>query len=209
MTDASGWAVTFGPLEEVACALCGGTENRLVVAEGWFGENFRVVRCQRCRLIYTNPRPTLEWKKRFYNRTLNPYLEQDGRSFCYQPTDEGGRSNARLFHYLKEQVPAGGRLIDGGCSSGLMVLAARENGFEPCRLFSGGRSVCPTAAGERLATDDRGSSRGGSRRRHPHPGIRGTPELMASSGLKDPETRGSLHRDGQLPKLIGSTLLHF
>lgn len=124
------WPVSFGPLEDVPCALCGGTESRLVVAETWFGEGFRVVRCPRCRLIYTNPRPTPEWKKRFYDPAQNPYLQEDGRSFCYQPPDVDSPPNAPLFRYLRDQVSEGGRLIDGGCSAGLMVCAARENGFD-------------------------------------------------------------------------------
>jgi 2-polyprenyl-3-methyl-5-hydroxy-6-metoxy-1,4-benzoquinol methylase len=130
MNDHAELAADFGPLEEVRCALCGGGESRLVVRERWFGEDFRVVRCRRCRLIYTNPRPTAEWKRRFYDPERNPYLQQDGRSFCYQPTDESAFGNAPLFRYLKGQFPAGGRLLDGGCSSGLMVKAARDHGFD-------------------------------------------------------------------------------
>ena len=48
----------FGVLEEVECDLCNENQTSLVAEQAWFGETFKVVQCDNCKLIYTNPRPT-------------------------------------------------------------------------------------------------------------------------------------------------------
>lgn len=119
----------FGPLERVACALCGEQDLKPVVTDEWFGEEFHVVRCGRCELMFTNPRPAPEWKKRFYDPKVNVYLQQDGRDFCYQRKDQNAAAKVPLWRYLQAQVPPGCKLLDVGCSSGEFAKMALDHGF--------------------------------------------------------------------------------
>ena len=121
--------MTFGPLEKVACALCGKRDLRPVVSEEWFGDTFQVVRCAHCKLMFSNPRPTPEWKRRFYDPRFNAHLADDGREFCYQPKGQGIPPDAPLWDFLRSNVPAGGRLLDVGCASGLFADACRAHGY--------------------------------------------------------------------------------
>lgn len=56
--------------EEVACNLCGSSSVRdIFVAIDWDSkayESFKIVQCEKCGLIYTNPRPTKEVLYKYY-----------------------------------------------------------------------------------------------------------------------------------------------
>ena len=73
----------LGPLEleNVDCLLCGGREqDTVIVAEDFLtriGGGFRVVRCRRCQLAFTNPRPTSRSLGRFYPADYAPHLERE------------------------------------------------------------------------------------------------------------------------------------
>lgn len=120
----------IGPLENVSCELCGNNDLRLIITEEWFDYEFNVVRCKHCKLMFTNPRPTRQWKERFYDPEFNEYLKEDQKEFCYQPENPASRSELPVWDYLKQQFPARGKLLDCGCSSGLFVKAALQHGFE-------------------------------------------------------------------------------
>lgn len=122
--------LNFGPLEEVDCAMCGGHDFTTVVTEKWFGSEFRVVRCRGCHLMFTNPRPSAEWKAHFYDPKYNPYLAQDERDYAYQQIDLKIPDDAAVWVYLNQLVPDGAKLLDGGCSSGHFVKAAIEHGYD-------------------------------------------------------------------------------
>ena len=119
----------FGPLESVPCALCGNENLKLIVTEDWFGDDFNVVRCGKCKLIFTNPRPTREWKENFYDPDINEYLQQDQREFPFQNENLISRIDVPAWDYLKTQLPNGSKLLDVGCSSGAFVRAALHHGF--------------------------------------------------------------------------------
>ena len=60
-------------MEYVNCNLCGLNETQVLFRKkdkfGISQDEFRVVECQRCGLLYVNPRPTLEEMGRFYPET--------------------------------------------------------------------------------------------------------------------------------------------
>ncbi len=120
----------FGPLEQVKCAFCSIDETRLVTCQQWFGESFRVVQCKRCGLIYTNPRPSLEWTRRFYDPEFNPMLKREDRDFVYMENPLRIPSYRRLSEFLQQQVKGGNRLLDGGCASGQFMRIAQQHGFD-------------------------------------------------------------------------------
>lgn len=69
--------VSSVPLEEAACAICGSNERTVeYTVEDWrYGlpGEFGVVRCRRCGLVYTNPRPTPAVIGQFYPSTYLPH----------------------------------------------------------------------------------------------------------------------------------------
>ena len=120
---------SFGPLEHVDCALCGPGETSLVTVEPAFGEDFRVVRCPRCALIFTNPRPTAAWKARFHDPACNAYVGADGRTPTCEPTAGRLPGFHRLCGFLKKRTRSGATLLDVGCATGFFVKTAKEYGF--------------------------------------------------------------------------------
>ncbi len=77
---------SFGPLEEVNCAICGSDQTTLVTIQDWFGESFHVVRCVRSKLMFTNPRPIPEWRERYYDPRYNPLMNHLERDFIHLET---------------------------------------------------------------------------------------------------------------------------
>lgn len=122
---------SFGPLESADCNLCGSSRQTPLVVQHWFGEDFVVVRCADCGMIRTNPRPTREWKARFYDPDCNGLAEQmGGKEFVYAPAPDRLPSYQRLLHFITKRVPARGRLVDIGAASGVFASMARDAGFE-------------------------------------------------------------------------------
>jgi 2-polyprenyl-3-methyl-5-hydroxy-6-metoxy-1,4-benzoquinol methylase len=86
----------------------------------------RIVRCRRCGLVYTNPRPASTELLASYSAMEDAeYLdEQDCRSM-----------NAHLSLMMIKRYADGGRLLDVGCSTGFFLNAARADfvvsGVEP------------------------------------------------------------------------------
>ena len=121
---------SFGELEYSDCALCGAPDGELVVEQHMFGEDFRVVRCTSCGLIRTNPRPTPEWKRHFYDPDCNGYAESQGRDFIYAPDPNRLPGYARLLELIHSYCADGSKLLDVGCASGLFVHEAIRSGFD-------------------------------------------------------------------------------
>ena len=120
---------SFGALEYADCPLCGTPDGEVVVEHHMFGEDFRVVRCTSCGLIRTNPRPTPEWKRHFYDPDCNGYAESQGRDFVYAPDPKRLPGYAQLLDLIHSYSAAGSRLLDVGCASGLFVHEAKRSGF--------------------------------------------------------------------------------
>lgn len=131
-------------LESVPCNLCGARDERLLferpyVLDGLSGcggfaattdrfEHYgRVVRCARCSLVYTNPRPK------------SPAL-LEGYRVCMDETyatEASGRSiNAHFNLNTIKRFVSSGRLLEVGASTGYFLNAARVDfevaGLEPC-----------------------------------------------------------------------------
>jgi hypothetical protein len=121
---------SLGELEEVTCALCNSSHSRIIAIQHWFGEEFHVVRCEDCGLLYTNPRPTPGWRRRFYDPRCNPLIREKGRDFLYLPAAERVAAYERLLAFMRRTLGATGRLLDGGCAAGQFVKMAIDEGFD-------------------------------------------------------------------------------
>jgi 2-polyprenyl-3-methyl-5-hydroxy-6-metoxy-1,4-benzoquinol methylase len=129
-------------VEYIACNLCGGTEYRERypatipygdIPDDWsayrctsagYGLHHTIVQCQQCGFVYTNPRWVGDAIINHYVAVEDPlYLqEREGRVLTFQ-------------HHLKPLhavtgPPAGRRLLDVGCYTGIFVEIAAAAGWE-------------------------------------------------------------------------------
>lgn len=88
----------------------------------------RVVKCRRCGLVYTNPRPPADRLAAGYEGVEDP-------EYCSEPSSRS--INAHMALHTVRRFATSGRLLDVGCSAGYMLHAARADfdvtGLEPSR----------------------------------------------------------------------------
>jgi 2-polyprenyl-3-methyl-5-hydroxy-6-metoxy-1,4-benzoquinol methylase len=120
-------------LESVPCNLCGGDDFQVlydqpprdqdpddlgdfVASTDRYDSYGRIVRCNRCRLVYTNPRPRADTISAGYRRAVDP---------DYAREDSSRSINAHLSLHTLKRFAHSGRLLDVGCSTGYFLNAAR------------------------------------------------------------------------------------
>jgi SAM-dependent methyltransferase len=136
-------------VESVHCPVCGGEPGAVVVAGGdRLGvaapeERFTVVRCRRCDLAYTNPRPTAAEIGAYYPPGYNGDTRRSG-SVARLEDAYRRRQQGEVLRWLASRRPQRGRLLDVGCGSGDLLLALSGDGWTV-------RGVEPDAAGAALA----------------------------------------------------------
>jgi 2-polyprenyl-3-methyl-5-hydroxy-6-metoxy-1,4-benzoquinol methylase len=111
-------------LQDVQCPLCGGAEHTdYVWAPSHYGpERFRVTRCKRCRMIFTNPQPV----------TYSTEVAQRGvLGRHFRPATLARRLRiARLMLSVIAPLVPGRRVLDFGCGEGAFVSQALAEGWD-------------------------------------------------------------------------------
>lgn len=132
-------------LETVPCNLCGAEEFDVlfhspmdeqdpvhladyVASTNRYDRYGRIVRCRRCRLVYTNPRLSQETLRQGYAGSVDTdYAEEDASRSI----------NAHMALRTIRKFARAGRLLDVGCATGYFLNAARldfeVHGIEPSR----------------------------------------------------------------------------
>lgn len=133
-------------LEDVSCNFCGSKDNRVIykrrLHKPYYKEMFyptsasfkseNIVKCQKCGLIFTNPRPPLDLLLQFYAEGKDQnYIEQQ---------EERTETFRRALKFI-ESFCSGGNMLDIGCGAGFLLYAAKERhwgtkGIEPNRFFA-------------------------------------------------------------------------
>lgn len=108
-------------MEYVNCSLCSDDDYQLLFKK----ENFKVVRCNKCGLIYINPRPT---KDELVIAVSGDFYRQHFIPPAFDAHDNY-RTHKTLLRELKNYSRIN-RLLDVGCASGLFLAAAKEEGWE-------------------------------------------------------------------------------
>jgi len=95
--------------------------SELACTNLWHGRHYRIVRCKKCGLIYSNPRDKANLFKNFYKevRDESYYMVSAAREKTFK----------RTLDHIGE-IKKGKKLLDVGCYTGLFMHLARIYGWE-------------------------------------------------------------------------------
>lgn len=124
-------------LTQIRCDLCGSNNYKVIyrtdsaevtaktenykITDHSPGMPLRVVKCQKCGLIYTDPRPLTK-------NLINNYIEMVDSE--YTEEEHGRRISARATLKMLKKFKKKGRLLDIGCATGFLLDEARKDGWE-------------------------------------------------------------------------------
>lgn len=83
----------------------------------------RVVKCLVCTYVYANPQPTPDTLQQMYaTMTTETYTqEQENRQ----------KAANKVLDTIEKHKPSKGRILDIGCSTGILLQQAKERGWDP------------------------------------------------------------------------------
>ena len=111
--------------ESVACNLCSSHTHRVLAAETLYlnlPQPLQVVRCQRCGLVYMNPRFTPdEHHERFVGSSFyEAYLSRAERMSAFYPA---------TYELLERTLGRRGALLEVGCATGHFLQVGQQRGW--------------------------------------------------------------------------------
>jgi SAM-dependent methyltransferase len=114
-------------MEAVPCDLCraDAPEPLFRRADRFHGQDFQLVRCRRCGLIYLNPRPTAAELGAFYPEDYEAYRPAAAIAADWHIQQALARQLAAVGRY--RQPP--GALLDVGCATGEFLHVAHRGGW--------------------------------------------------------------------------------
>jgi len=106
-------------LEKVRCNLCNSDSTSFLYKNG----GFSLVRCNRCCLVYVNPRPTLKSLNEFYHGYFADVKDPDGKTRNYfrerkEKTKEFRKDVKKILKFKRK-----GKILDVGCAAGFFLDA--------------------------------------------------------------------------------------
>lgn len=114
------------------CNLCGADDTSLVTTQN----DYRMVRCVRCGLVYLNPRPAPEVLIQMYN-DYHQREGKDGQTWAVL-MDKNFREVSLL---LSRAFPERGRLLDVGCGYGHFIGMMENLGWDATGIEPSSRTV--------------------------------------------------------------------
>jgi SAM-dependent methyltransferase len=116
----------------VGCNLCDIDETVLVTIQN----NYRVVKCRNCGLVYVNPRPDPETLLKLYD----DYHQRDGKDeFIWARLM--WKNFREVSALLNRIFPKAGSLLDIGCGYGHFVELMRDYGWTVCGIDPSSRTL--------------------------------------------------------------------
>jgi len=118
-------------MEITSCDLCGSDDSRLFLnrLDRFSDQEFKLVTCTQCGLIYLNPRPTQSEIIEFYPDYYESYQTLDDDNTSLQ-----NWHIQRMLHmqldFVEKYATQRGHLLDIGCSTGRFLKIARDRGWD-------------------------------------------------------------------------------
>jgi SAM-dependent methyltransferase len=119
-------------MEKVSCNLCGSFENTIIYQGPDLLLNkrdklFTLVKCDRCGLIYQNPRLTQDEIRKYYPEDYEPYFQGKNVNWLLRKIYRYGvNKRCRIINSLQvKNKPS--HLLDIGCSTGLFLYTLRKS----------------------------------------------------------------------------------
>src|ERR1700690_1083230 len=107
-------------MQSINCNLCGADEVDLVALQN----DYRMVECRRCGLVYADPRPTPEFLIELYNS-----YHQRGSKDEHTWERLMALNFSEVSALLDDMVPGKGRLLDIGCGYGHFIEIMQGRGW--------------------------------------------------------------------------------
>ena len=116
-------------VEQINCPLCGNLKYKLVFVKN----GFDFVRCDKCALVYVNPRMKEKEITKFYDSKADSNTR--ALDFLSSPLQQkiDKELYIELFNKIKKRVPSG-KVLDIGCSFGNFLKVAKDRGYEELGL---------------------------------------------------------------------------
>lgn len=106
------------------CPMCGSQSNRIICRRPLLDREWALTRCQQCRQHYTAPTPTFEQLAAFYAGDYHSALRTPGGTEA-----AFGAKYDRYADTVARHLDHG-RVVDVGCSTGLLVKKLRDRGYQ-------------------------------------------------------------------------------
>lgn len=119
------WPKEF--LEKVNCPICGSDLFKRLYPKYYE----RIVKCDKCDLIYTNPRLLKKYLKHLYSKDY--FKNSVSTHFGYENYAEDEKKIVKTFKERVEKIESQvkrGTLLDVGCAMGFFMKAARDAGWK-------------------------------------------------------------------------------
>lgn len=111
---------------KVNCDLCRADDYRRLCRLDDFGAPFFIVRCNKCGLIYQNPRLEMEYVNSLYSQD---YYEGKGKIIHNKDFKQDRMFSEERLKII-EKIKKPGRLLDIGCGIGAFLDVAHKRGWE-------------------------------------------------------------------------------
>ena len=128
--------VATAGIEYTHCHLCGASDATVRYKipvrrdqQGIYGrDDWDIVQCDRCGLVYTNPRPDAAALDAYYSFTAE-WDYQFVQEWFIQNADLQRATWQRFLRVMHRHAPAG-RLLDVGCGAGTFLVQAQQAGYD-------------------------------------------------------------------------------
>jgi 2-polyprenyl-3-methyl-5-hydroxy-6-metoxy-1,4-benzoquinol methylase len=117
-------------MEQVVCDLCGANDPRpfLITTDRFSRSVYNLVICNKCQLVYLNPRPGRAEIEEQYPADYEAYKLTDNHSSSLENWHYQ-RSLDKQLNYVELFRPDHGQLLDVGCATGNFLNSARDHGW--------------------------------------------------------------------------------
>ena len=120
------------------CPLCGADwQHQIVITSHVYGgrDGHAFFRCTHCDVSYQFPGLSAEEEKRFYAAEFSGFMtSRAGTEAGWEQPERHVKANdwmvTRRMKYLRPRLPASGKVLEVGCSSGFMLYPLAAEGYE-------------------------------------------------------------------------------